>query len=305
MIGVRMTRLLAAAGTMALMGACADQPMPLAPNSWGIVATRASSAVAGQGELQLCKTGNSAGTFTFDYSIVTQTGGNPIASGSVSVDAGQCASLLQLPTSGSDRVVARITETNIPANWALNSIVATNTTATPAGFPAPIVDVGAATVSNVGVRNDVGATVTFDNQYTAPPPPPAGCTYTQGYWKTHSLAGPAPYDNTWATLPQGSNTTFYNSGDTWLGVFNTPPAGNAYYQLAVQFMAATLNGYAGANQGAVSGAMASATTLFNNYTPAQVAALAKKSAVRAQFLSLAGTLDNYNNGITGPGHCGT
>lgn len=27
-----------------------------------------------------------------------------------------------------------------------------------------------------------------------------GCTLTQGYWKTHSRYGPAPYDTTWAKV---------------------------------------------------------------------------------------------------------
>jgi hypothetical protein len=43
--------------------------------------------------------------------------------------------------------------------------------------------------------------------------------------------------------------------------------------------------------------------LFGTYTPAQIAALRGNSPIRAQFTSLAGILDGYNNGLTGPGHC--
>lgn len=304
MNAVRLPRLFSAAALLAFAGACADQPMPLAPSTLGLSANRLSGTVAGEGELQLCKTGNAAGTFQFDYSVVDRDTGLPVTSGTASVDVGQCTTILQLPTTGTTRLIASITETTLPANWSLNSITAVNTTATPPGWT-PKVDLGTKTVSNIGVANDVGATVTFDNQYTPPPPPPPGCTYTLGYWKTHSKAGPAPYDPTWAMLPGGleQNTIFFLSGKTWLAVFNTAPAGNAYYQLSQQYMAAKLNVLGGADPTAAAAAIAAAETLFNTYTPAQVAALPKNSAVRAQFIALSGTLDQYNNGIIGPGHC--
>jgi hypothetical protein len=305
MNAVRHPRSLSAVALLALAGACADQPMPLAPSALGNSVNRISTAVAGEGELQLCKAGNAAGTFQFDYSVVERDGGAPVTSGSVAVDVGQCATLLQLPISGSSRYVVTITETALPTDWALSAISATNTTAIPAGWGTPVVDVNGRTVSNVGVANDVGATITFDNQYTPPPPPPAGCTYTLGYWKTHSEFGPAPYDATWAKLSNGASTTFYLSGSTWIGVFGVAPAGNAYYQLAHQYMAAKLNVLDGADPTVAAAAIASAETLFAAYTPAQVAALPKNSATRALFLALASTLDEYNNGIIGPGHCGT
>ena len=69
-----------------------------------------------------------------------------------------------------------------------------------------------------------------------------GCTLTLGYWKTHSELGPAPYDDNWANLPSGASTELDSSGHTWYEVFWTPPkGGNPWYQLAHQWMAATLN----------------------------------------------------------------
>jgi hypothetical protein len=129
-----------------------------------------------------------------------------------------------------------------------------------------------------------------------------GCTLTQGYWKTHSERGPAPFDNTWALLPggQGASTTFFLSGQTWFEVFRTAPAGNAYYNLAHQYMAARLNILNGASAPAsVTNAIATATSVFDTYTPAQIGAL----KLRQQFISLAGTLASYNEGAIGPGHC--
>ena len=72
-------------------------------------------------------------------------------------------------------------------------------------------------------------------------PCPEGCTLTQGYWKTHSVLGPAKKaDPTWA-LVGGPNATFFLSGQTWYQVFWTAPKGNAYYILAHQYEAAKLN----------------------------------------------------------------
>jgi hypothetical protein len=133
-----------------------------------------------------------------------------------------------------------------------------------------------------------------------------GCTLTQGYWKTHSSLGPAPYDDTWAALPggAGANTAFFLSGQTWYQVFWTAPAGNVYYQLAHQYMAAVLNKLNGASStSAVDAAITSAAGFFNTYTPAQAATLGKQSTARANALAWAGTLGSYNEGAIGPGHC--
>ena len=48
-----------------------------------------------------------------------------------------------------------------------------------------------------------------------------------------------------------------------------------------------------------------AKALFKTYTPAQVAAMKGKTGneLRAEFIRLAQILDDYNNGLIGPGHC--
>lgn len=125
-----------------------------------------------------------------------------------------------------------------------------------------------------------------------------GCTLTQGYWKTHSKYGPAPYDDTWSLI--GEDTPFYLSGQSYYQVLWTPPTGgNAYYILAHQFIAAQLNGLNGASATpAVNAALAWAHTFFSTYTPSNVP---KSQASLAK--AYAATLDSYNNGLTGPGHC--
>jgi hypothetical protein len=134
-----------------------------------------------------------------------------------------------------------------------------------------------------------------------------GCTLTQGYWKTHSKYGPAAKpDPTWNLLPGGlgPDTVFFKSGQTWIQVFNTPVAGNVYYDLAHQYEAAVLNILNGASSTpAVDAAIAAAANFFNTYTPAQAGALAKSSTARQNAIGWAATLGSYNEGAIGPGHC--
>jgi len=128
-----------------------------------------------------------------------------------------------------------------------------------------------------------------------------GCTLTQGYWKTHSQFGPAPFDSAWNNLaPSGATSPFFLSGQSWYQVFWTAPKGNPYYVLAHQYMAARLNILNGASSTAtVNSTLASATTFFNTYAPGTSFTKAQKT----QLTTWANILDQYNNGVTGPGHC--
>lgn len=129
--------------------------------------------------------------------------------------------------------------------------------------------------------------------------PCMGCTLTQGYWKTHSELGPAPYDDTWSMLSAGAETPFFGSGKTWFEMFWTPPANNVYYNLAHQYMAAKLNMLNGASStSVVDGAIAWAENFFTQYSPTNWF-----KADRKFIILYANKLDSYNNGITGPGHC--
>ena len=131
-----------------------------------------------------------------------------------------------------------------------------------------------------------------------------GCTLTQGYWKTHSKYGPAPYDENWANVPDdGEDTIFFLSEQTYYEVLWTPPAGgNAYYQLAHQWIAAYLNVLNEADIPAeVLEAWEDAQVLFETYTPGEVGNLRGRAA--NEWRGLAEILDDYNNGLLGPGKC--
>jgi hypothetical protein len=123
-----------------------------------------------------------------------------------------------------------------------------------------------------------------------------GCVCSWGYWKTHSSYGPAPYDATWALI--GENTPFFLSNKSYYGVLQTNVSGgNAYYQLAHQYIAAELNKLRGAwMSDDVQAAYDRAHALFLLYAPNEVAAFYEVS-------QLASILDAYNNGLMGTPHC--
>jgi hypothetical protein len=137
-----------------------------------------------------------------------------------------------------------------------------------------------------------------------------GCTLTPGYWKTHSKYGPAPEDLTWNN--KEDDFFFYSfvqtnsvlQKQTNYEVFWTPPKkGNAYYILAHAYLAAWLNQLTGADFTDAEDAFDKATDLFevDTNTPGEIVKL--KGVPREVWIDLAEILDNYNNGIIGPGHC--
>ena len=129
-----------------------------------------------------------------------------------------------------------------------------------------------------------------------------GCTLTQGYWKTHSENGPAPYDATWAELASGASTPFFLSGQSYYEVLWPAPRGNVYSNVAHQWIAADLNVLNGASIPAeVESAWNDAKAWFESTTPAEAAAL--KGSDKAEWNAIAELLDDYNNGLVGPGHC--
>lgn len=159
----------------------------------------------------------------------------------------------------------------------------------------PYEDCGTYYVDNTA-RLCTGETSTW--RITVRVPCEEGCTLTPGYWKTHSVYGPAPYDDTWASI--GEDTAFFLSGQSYYEVLWTPPSGgNPYYILAHAYIAAELNQLNGASiPDDVLSAFDKATALFEKYAPDQV-----DRSLRGDFLSVAEILDNYNNGLIGPGHC--
>jgi hypothetical protein len=134
---------------------------------------------------------------------------------------------------------------------------------------------------------------TSDLLTCTPPPPSTGCTLTIGYWKNHNAFQRRPSQH--IPWPISENTQL--CGMSWLDILNTTPAGgDAWYILAHQWIAARLNQAGGASSTPdVTAAMQTAATLLGQCSiPA---------SEQSEATGLANTLDEYNNGIIGPGHC--
>jgi hypothetical protein len=121
-----------------------------------------------------------------------------------------------------------------------------------------------------------------------------GCTLTLGYWKNHADSSQMRFDDTWLEIGAAGAASVFCGDKTYLEVLQTPPRGDAFYILAHQYIAAKLNGLAGADQ---DGMTAEA------FDAAAVCLAPPYACSRAEMLEYASTLDAYNNGLTGPGHC--
>jgi hypothetical protein len=150
-------------------------------------------------------------------------------------------------------------------------------TATPSPTPSPTVT----------------PTVTPTNSPTPTPTPvPSfGCTLTQGYWKNHEEVWPV------SSLTLGS---VVYSKEQLLAILRTPVKGNGLISLAHQLIAAKLNIAAGASNTTIITTVNQADALIGGQLIPPVGS-AKVST--SSTSSLTGTLDNFNNGLTGPGHC--
>ncbi len=117
------------------------------------------------------------------------------------------------------------------------------------------------------------------------------CTFTVGYWKNHPEAWPV------TNLTLG--TVNYTASQL-LSILNQSVGGNGLISLAHQLIAAKLNIANGADGTVINSTIAAAD--------AQIGALVIPP-VGAGFLAPSATsgktqtLDDWNNGITGPGHC--
>ena len=147
---------------------------------------------------------------------------------------------------------------------------------------------------------------TGDASWTVDVTVPCGenCTLSQGYWKNHSEHGPAPYDATWALLPGGADTPFFDTSLSWLVLMREPPiGGDAYVKLTRQFASAWLNGLHGANLATVAGDVQRAMDLLDEYDGDPSVYDLDDKDLQKEFNALQERLDEFNNGYVGPGSC--
>jgi hypothetical protein len=131
--------------------------------------------------------------------------------------------------------------------------------------------------------------VTVNDQTTAS----TNCTYTVGYWKTH--------EDVWPVNSLTLGTVVYTAAEL-LAILNQPVNGNGLVSLCHQLIAAKLNIQMGADPSAASACISAADALIGGLVCPPVGAGYLDPATTTGSTQC---LDDYNNGITGPGHCGT
>ena len=295
---------IAAVGSVLLLAACGESVV--APSS-GIAAPkhRALSVTVGtpptvrrdlEGQFWVCKAVNNGAplaTFTFTYSATKPLGAlqPDLPPGSFSIGNGECALIYAIDRETSvKRYTVTVTEGAMPnANWAFTTAMAF--TIVPPEAPnilgTPVIN--GQEVSDVGFIHDQGAILTITNTFTPPAP---SCTYTQGFRKNHQ--------ELWDTngkMVVWNGQNFFKSGRSYASIYTMSAAGgNSFVQLAHQYIAAKLN-LNGGSDPVINSAVSQAEALFNGLSNGTT------FVKNATWTSLATALDNYNTGVSGPGHC--
>ncbi|MDH4036409.1 MAG: hypothetical protein OEX18_03110 [Candidatus Krumholzibacteria bacterium] len=118
------------------------------------------------------------------------------------------------------------------------------------------------------------------------------CTYTQGFWKNHESA--------WPVMSLMLGSVNYSKAQL-LSILGQSVQGNGLVSLAHQLIAVKLNIAAGADPTDASAAIAAADALIGGLI---VPPVGGGYIDPSQTSALTQTLDDYNNGVIGPGHCG-
>lgn len=142
-----------------------------------------------------------------------------------------------------------------------------------------------------------------------PPPPPSGdrCTRTIGYWKNHAGFGPqrdvvTPLLPVWLGTAAGAKSVFVTSAAQAVEFLNkSGDASNGINKLYAQLLAAKLNIKNGADGSAVVQTITQSDVFLSTHAAADWGSLS--ATERQRVLTWMLTLDDYNNGRLGPGHC--
>jgi hypothetical protein len=140
-----------------------------------------------------------------------------------------------------------------------------------------------------------------------PPPPAAECTRTIGYWMNHAGFGPqadvvTPLLPLWLGTAAGTRSIHVTTAALAVSLLDrSGDASNGINKLYAQLLAAKLNIANGADGSAVLQTITPADAFLAQHGAADWGSLS--SAQRQQVLAWMSTLDDYNNGRVGPGHC--
>lgn len=136
----------------------------------------------------------------------------------------------------------------------------------------------------------------------------AGCTLTIGFWKNHAGGRGHNADEVTPLLPVllgsagGLETiTVASAAQAVTLLSNSGNASNGINKLYAQLLGAKLNIESGSSASASSATIAAADAFLATHGAADWMSLT--GAQKQQVLSWQSTLDDYNNGLIGPGHC--
>jgi hypothetical protein len=141
-----------------------------------------------------------------------------------------------------------------------------------------------------------------------------GCTLTIGYWKTHAGFGPGRQADMvtkflpiWLGTSSGAKSINVTTAALavqllsfkgWNNVFD---ASNGINKLYAQLLGAKLNIANGASSSAISSTIVAADSFLATHNSTDWNSLIRTD--KQNVLRWMTTLDNYNNGLIGPGHC--
>ncbi|HEX9106798.1 MAG TPA: hypothetical protein VF832_06215 [Longimicrobiales bacterium] len=273
------------------LGAC-ERALPTATSA-ATAAPRADFA-HGFGEFVVCSSG-ADGTYTVAVAGVLQPG-------STTVLDGTCQVLYTYPSLTHQAGQFPITITRqAQSGVTLDSIALDSTRATLTTVLQTFSTLTGTDSVTSTVNNDVAAKATFYMSVT-----PSACgTLTIGYWKTHAGLGPqadavTPLLPIWLGTSGGAKSVDVTTAAQAVFLLsNSGQASNPVNRLYAQLLAAKLNIASGVDGSAVATVIAAADTFLAQYDNTS-------SLTKAQIQMVNGwqtTLDNYNNGLIGPGHC--
>jgi roadblock/LC7 domain-containing protein len=151
-------------------------------------------------------------------------------------------------------------------------------------------------------RSDSARVVIFSGEC------PGACTRTIGYWKTHAgfhgnnADRVTPLLPIWLGTPAGVRSVQVISAPQAVNLLSmSGDASNGINKLYAQLLGTKLNIASGADGSAVAATIAAADAFLATKNAADWGSLTK--AQKQTVLGWMTTLDNYNSGLIGPGHC--
>jgi hypothetical protein len=243
------------------------------------------------GKIKVCVTGNVSATFDFGETLVGGGGPGGIAADGTEIQPGECQVVGE--DTGGSGIGRYISVTENPADYLVG-----DPSCMRIDDPGAVVSPCPVAFPNGGERflnSFHGFTVTFDQYMPPPPPPPPSCTYTQGYWKTH--AGTKKQPDAWPTGTEGGftlGTVAYTKAEL-LSIMNAPTRGNGLVSLGTQLIAAKLNVWPGTTDD-----IDAADALIGGLV---IPPVGGDYLPTSETDGLNKALTDYNEGVTGPGHC--